>query len=153
LCHIVHMENNLAHKPPPRRRKAVSESVDLGSLLARVNREGVIELRPAEISASGLLDGFSAEEIHTYVIPRRTLARRMAKGEALARDEADRALRLARIWRETLRVFASRDKAHRWLRDPNPVFARRSPLEMLASEAGSWAVEELLGQIDHGLYI
>jgi uncharacterized protein (DUF2384 family) len=41
--------------------------------------------------------GVSDEEIYGLVLPRRTLAHRRARREALSRDESDRVVRLARI--------------------------------------------------------
>ena len=41
--------------------------------------------------------GFSMDEIHRFVVPRRTLARRIAKGEPLTVAENDSALRLVRV--------------------------------------------------------
>jgi putative toxin-antitoxin system antitoxin component (TIGR02293 family) len=96
---------------------------------------------------------FSAAEIEELVIPKRTLARRTAKGEALTQEETDKALRLARIAAEADRVFGSPEKASRWLRKPNPALSGQTPLELLKSETGSRAVDELLGQIDHGMFV
>lgn len=96
---------------------------------------------------------FTPEEIFAAVIPARTLARRKAKGEPLTIEETERALRFARIAAETNRVFANPTKAARWLRKPNRALNKQTPLSLLETETGARAVEELLGQIDHGIYI
>ena len=96
---------------------------------------------------------FSQVEIEDLIIPKRTLARRKASNEPLSSEETDRAYRLARISAETDRVFANPDKADRWLRTPTPALGGRAPLELLKTEAGACVVEELLGQIDHGMFI
>ena len=101
---------------------------------------------------SRLAAEFSAEEIDRLVIPKRTLARRKARGEMLSADEADRALRLARIGAEANRVFGNPEKARRWLRKPAAAFHGRTPLDLLENEAGARAVDELLVQIDHGMF-
>src|SRR5262245_61075101 len=62
--------------------------------------------------------GYSDEEIWTLVVPKRTLARRMASNEPLTVEETDKALRLERIAVLADRVFGSPDKAHRWMRKP-----------------------------------
>lgn len=111
---------------------------------------------PGHLSAKALtpwMRRFSQEEIEDLIIPRRTLARRKARNEPLSPEETDRAYRLAHISAEADRVFANPEKADRWLRRPNPVFGHRPPLELLKTEAGARAVEQLLGQIDHGMFV
>lgn len=95
---------------------------------------------------------FTFEELTAIVIPERTLARRKKAGEPLTIDETERALRLARIATEAERVFADPAKAARWLRKPNRVLNLQTPLALLETETGARAVEEVLGQIDHGVY-
>ena len=57
-----------------------------------------------------------------------------------------------RIVAEAERVFVDREKAARWLRQPNTALGGKSPLSLLDSEAESRKVEEALVRIDHGLY-
>ena len=96
---------------------------------------------------------FSADEISELVVPKRTLARRIAKRETLSADETDRAFRLGSLILEAERVFGDPAKVHRWLRRPNPALSGQRPIELLQSEAGASAVNTLLVQIDHGMYI
>ena len=70
---------------------------------------------------------------------------------ALNRDESDRAVRIARILALAEGVFGDHEKALRWLRKPKRRFENRSPLELLVTDVGSRAVEELLYQIDYGM--
>lgn len=86
------------------------------------------------------------------IIPRRTLARRKAQRENLTLEEADKALRLARIASEADRVFGNQAKADHWLRAPQSRLNGKTPLSLLKSEAGAIVVEEMLGQIDHGMF-
>lgn len=95
---------------------------------------------------------FSAAELHEWVVPERTLARRLAKHEALTIPETDRALRLARATTEAARVFGNAAKAARWLRKPNASLGGQTPLSLLRTETGAKAVEESLTQIDHGIF-
>ncbi len=95
---------------------------------------------------------FSSTELALTVIPERTLARRRANDEFLTADETEKAIRLARTVLEAKRVFADSDKASRWLRKPNSRFNGQTPLEMLRTETGARAVDEVLGQIDHGIF-
>lgn len=100
-----------------------------------------------------LTQRFSFAELDMLVIPKRTWARRKEKREFLSPEETDKALRLARISTEADRIFGDPGKSTRWLRKPNSAFSGQTPLELLKSEAGALAVEELLGQIDHGMAI
>ncbi len=96
---------------------------------------------------------FSKKEMDALIIPKRTLARRKAKHETLTLEETDKALRLARISAEADRVFGDQEKSSRWLRKPNSALSGQTPLELLKSETGALAVGELLGQIDHGMFV
>ena len=110
----------------------------------------VVQLQPREL---GVWAGhFSLEELDELVIPKRTLARRKARHEALTVEESDKALRLARVSSEADRVFGDPAKSSRWLRKPNAALAGNRPLDLLKSETGSRAIDELLGQIDHGMF-
>ncbi len=96
---------------------------------------------------------FSVTEMQDAVIPKRTFARRLANDELLTSEEADRAIRLARLDTEACRVFADDAKAALWLRRPNPQMNNQTPLMLARSETGARLVEELLIQIDHGIYV
>lgn len=95
---------------------------------------------------------FDSDEIEQLVIPRRTMARRRASAAMLTPDEVDRALRLARVQIKADRVFGEAERASLWLRFPNPKLNGQSPLQVLKDEAGTMLVEEILVQIDHGIY-
>ena len=96
--------------------------------------------------------GVSDAEIYCLVIPRRTLAHRKAKHEPLTREESDRAVRLARMTALAERVLGDKDKAQCWLHQPKRRFAGRTPLNMMNTETGARLVEEMLYQIDYGLF-
>lgn len=96
--------------------------------------------------------GMSSEEIFSFILPRRTLAHRKSRHEALTHDESDRAVRMARITSLAEEVFGEDAKAARWLRKPKQRFEGRSPLELLRTEAGARLVEEMLLQIDYGFF-
>jgi putative toxin-antitoxin system antitoxin component (TIGR02293 family) len=114
--------------------------------------------RPLLGSAAGveLLDdltahGFTRDELFDLVVPRRTLARRRQAGQALSPEEADRAVRLARIGALAERVFGRAEKAHRWLRKPSRTLDGAVPLDLLRSETGAVLVEQTLHRIDYGM--
>jgi putative toxin-antitoxin system antitoxin component (TIGR02293 family) len=97
--------------------------------------------------------GFSVEELHRFVAPRRTLARRIANGEPLTISENDGALRVARVMKLAERVFGDIGRAQKWLRKPNRGMQGIVPIDLLESESGAVLVEQALHQIDHGIYV
>lgn len=95
--------------------------------------------------------GIHDKEIYSLVMPRRTLQHRRARKEKLSVEESDRAARIARLTSLAEKVFAGPEAGMRWLRAPKRRFAGRAPMDMLATEAGSRLVEEMLYQIDEGM--
>lgn len=110
----------------------------------------VDERLPLAVVESLSNHGMSAEEIYSFIVPRRTLVHRKTRREALTHDESDRAVRIARITALAEEVFGDDAKAARWLRKAKTGFEGRSPLEMLRTEAGARLVEEMLLQLDYG---
>jgi putative toxin-antitoxin system antitoxin component (TIGR02293 family) len=96
--------------------------------------------------------GLTFTEISDLIIAPRTLKHRRSRGEALSHEEADRVVRMARIVNQADRVFANHDKALLWLRSPDDRLENRTPLSMLKTESGGRLVEEMLWQIDEGIY-
>jgi putative toxin-antitoxin system antitoxin component (TIGR02293 family) len=96
---------------------------------------------------------FTREEIEQIVIPKRTLARRIAKKEPLTAGETDKVLRLGRIGAQAERVFGDPEKAKRWLRKPSAALSGQTPITLLKTEMGAQIISELLGQIAHGMFI
>lgn len=97
--------------------------------------------------------GFSMDEIYRFVAPRRTLARRVEKGEPLTLAENDSAQRILRISELADKVFGEHEKAQRWLRKANRSLNGVVPIDLLESETGARLVEEAILRIDHGIYI
>lgn len=95
--------------------------------------------------------GVTDEEVYSLIVPRRTLTHRRARREALSRDESDRVVRVARVIALCQEVFGDRERGWRWLRDAKRQFQGRTPLGLLATEAGARLVEELLYRIDEGM--
>jgi putative toxin-antitoxin system antitoxin component (TIGR02293 family) len=110
--------------------------------------KGIFQVKP---SALKHLQNYTDDEIHSLVVPKRTLARRVAEGEPLSVEETDKAIRLGRVDKLAADVFGDAAKAHRWLRKPKSSLGGETPLTYLATEAGARAVEEMLNQIDHGI--
>lgn len=83
-------------------------------------------------------------------ISERTALRRKEEGY-LKPDEADRLLRIGRIFEQAVRVLGDERKAAGWLTHPSPFFGA-APLSYLDSDGGTQAVTEELGRIDYGIF-
>jgi len=97
--------------------------------------------------------GLTRTEIDETVIPSRTLQHRRSRREKLTIDESDRVFRVIRILSFAEMVYSGRDRALAWLRSPNPRLGGRVPISLLKTDTGSRMVEELLGQINEGMFI
>lgn len=107
---------------------------------------------PAAAIKSLVHGGLSDAEIYELIVPRRTLAHRIARRQPLSREESDKAVRVARNAALAEQVFGEPERAWRWLRKPNRALGAKTPIEMLATEASARLVEELLIQTDHGMF-
>ena len=63
-----------------------------------------------------------------------------------------RSHRQARVLLQAERTFGDPEIALRWFSRPKRRFENRTPMEMLRSEAGAKRVEEMLGQIEYGIF-
>ncbi len=106
----------------------------------------------ASMSAFLETSGLALRDIYDVVIPARTLKHRRAQHSALSPDESDRLARLARIFDQAVIVFGDTERARSWLTQPKKRFDDRTPLSMLRTEIGGRMVEEMLGQIDEGMF-
>ena len=97
--------------------------------------------------------GLERGEIDAVIIPQRTLQHRRSRREKLTVDESDRVLRAIRVLSLAEAIYNSRERAIAWLRKPNPRLDDRVPLSLLKTDTGSRMVEELLVQIDEGMFV
>jgi putative toxin-antitoxin system antitoxin component (TIGR02293 family) len=126
----------------------------LGVTRIRSDRDlaSLVERRlPAATIQSLVRGGLSDAEAYQLIVPRRTLAHRVARHQPLSREESDKAVRVARITALAEQVFGDPERAWRWLRKPKTRFEGKTPIEMLATEAGARLVEEMAAQIDDGM--
>jgi putative toxin-antitoxin system antitoxin component (TIGR02293 family) len=93
----------------------------------------------------------TADLVAVLHVPLRTLARRKRE-KRLHADESDRLFRLGRIAALAEDVLGSREKATRWLHQPNRALGHAVPLRQLDTEVGARQVEDLLLRIAHGVY-
>lgn len=96
--------------------------------------------------------GLDRKDLLEVVIPLRTLKHRKSKNEPLSVDESDRLARVARIYELAVRVFGNPSKARKWLMNPKHRFEERTPLSMMRTDQGGRGVEEMLYQIDEGVF-
>jgi|SRR5579862_1876407 len=96
--------------------------------------------------------GIQFRDIYEVVIPARTLKHRKARKENLTADESDKLARLIRVFDHAVSVLGDKEKALHWLNEPKRRFDGRTPIQMLRTELGGRMVEEMLGQIEYGMF-
>jgi putative toxin-antitoxin system antitoxin component (TIGR02293 family) len=116
--------------------------------LTRIIENGL----PPESLALLKKHGLSFTEISEIVISPRTLKHRRARSENLSHEETDRMVRVARIVALADDVFGDHSKALLWLRTEDDRIGGRRPLSMLRTDAGGRLIENMLWQIDEGIY-
>jgi putative toxin-antitoxin system antitoxin component (TIGR02293 family) len=85
----------------------------------------------------------------TLDLSARSLQRRRHEGR-LAHYESDRIYRLARIIALAKQYLGDKDTATRWLKRPNRALGGNVPLDLIDTEPGARAVENVLGRIAYG---
>lgn len=97
--------------------------------------------------------GIPTRELAAIIeIPERTLARRRAAGK-LDRDESERLLRLTRVVASSVRLFEGDvGAAVTWLKTPQKALSHHTPLSYARFEIGAREVEDLIGQLEHGVF-
>jgi putative toxin-antitoxin system antitoxin component (TIGR02293 family) len=58
-----------------------------------------------------------------------------------------------RLYRFAVNVFGEQERALRWLGKPKHDFEERTPIQMLRTESGGRLVEEMLVQIEEGMFV
>ena len=83
----------------------------------------------------------------------RTLTRRKSEGRFLP-EESDRILRASRLYAKTLELFEGDGRAAgNWLSSSQSALGGQSPVELARTELGSREVENLLDQLEQGVFI
>ena len=97
--------------------------------------------------------GIPVRELASVIgIPDRTLARRKVTGR-LATGESERLLRISRIFESAVAMFGGDvSGAVAWLGTPRRALAGHAPLAYSATELGAREVENLVGQLAHGIF-
>lgn len=107
---------------------------------------------PTKVVARLIERGLSRDEVFRIVINLRTWKHRKNKNQPLSTEESDRAVRTVRVISTAQAVLGDQEKALQWLRTPKKRFEGRTPLDMLSTETGGRLVEEMLIQIDEGMF-
>ena len=95
--------------------------------------------------------GFTFDEIATLLdVSAKTIERAISRGTRLGHGVSDRLYRVASVLALAERVLEDRQQALAWLHETQHGLAGRTPVDLLATEAGSREVENLLGRIEHG---
>lgn len=99
--------------------------------------------------------GLTVEEMARKIgISTATLSRRRAKKEPLDRDHSDRLMRYARLFWLSVAFFGGDQPTGRdWLLRPARALGGRTPLEFAETEMGAREVEDLIGRLEHGVYV
>ena len=97
--------------------------------------------------------GAPQKEVAAVVgIPATTLARRRRSGR-LTPTESDHVVRIARLCAMTRSLMGGdADAARLWLTAPNRLFGNETPLRRASTETGGREVEQLIGQLRHGVF-
>lgn len=91
--------------------------------------------------------------MNALVFPTRALQEHQDSRLPLSNEERARALRVAKILILASQVFANRGKALSWLRRSNPRLAARAPIDLLRTGAQEDLIEQMLIQIDEGIFV
>ncbi|HET9151613.1 MAG TPA: antitoxin Xre/MbcA/ParS toxin-binding domain-containing protein [Gemmatimonadales bacterium] len=94
----------------------------------------------------------AAGDLYRIVGSARTLQRKRAAGERLSAEESDRLARVARMFTRAEEALGSEERSTHWLRQANRALGGARPVDLLDSDAGTVAVERVLGRIEHGVY-
>jgi putative toxin-antitoxin system antitoxin component (TIGR02293 family) len=96
--------------------------------------------------------GLTRDEVHSLIIHRRTFKHRKSNKQKLSQEESDRAIRTARLLARAQATLGDSPSALQWMRQPKVRFEGRTPIQMMITEAGGRLVEEMLLQIDEGMF-
>ena len=77
---------------------------------------------------------------------------RKRKSRKLSADEAEKSLRVARIFAFATEVLGSENDARSWLNQNIPALGGKRPLDLLDTDVGAHEVTNLLGGIKWGMY-
>lgn len=92
-----------------------------------------------------------AELIKVAGVSSRTFQRKRWANKKLSSVVSDRIFRILHIWLFAEQVFEDNKLASDWMHKPQAGLGGREPIDLLQTEAGEKAVEDLLGRIEYGV--
>ncbi len=102
----------------------------------------------------GRESGYTVEELARLVhIPPRTYARRVAAKARLDIPEGERAVRIMRLYDLARALFGTHENTRKWMNTELPALGWRTPLQMARTEPGAREVENVIGAIEHGMFL
>lgn len=107
---------------------------------------------PTSFISNLIRHGISRQEAFSIIINPRTFKHRKSKKQPLSREESERAVRTVRVISRAQAVLGDQERALEWMRAPKKRFDGRTPMQMLATEPGGRLVDEMLVQIDEGMF-
>jgi putative toxin-antitoxin system antitoxin component (TIGR02293 family) len=97
--------------------------------------------------------GLTREElIRALRVGRASIFRRLASKQQLAPDDSQKLVRLARATLLAEHVLEGAAQARAWLREPVPALGGERPVDLLDTDEGARAVEEILLRIEYGFF-
>jgi len=84
-------------------------------------------------------------------LSRATLDRKIRNHDTLDLVASDRVVRFTQLWKLAVRLWGSENAARQWLTMPEQALGGMPPVEAAVTEIGSRQVEDLMGQIAHGI--
>ena len=98
------------------------------------------------------VSGLEIKVLARYVVISSPTLRRRAQAGRFTLDEGDRLYRFAVVFKSTVALFeGDRERARRWILNPVRALGGRRPVEMVATTAGTKAVLDLVGRLEHGV--
>ena len=84
----------------------------------------------------------------------RTLQRRRkdGAGTVLSVEQSNRTWKFAEILGRAAEIFGSKEEAEAWMNQPAIGLDQRRPIDLMATAAGTEAVEDYLTRIEYGVY-
>lgn len=92
----------------------------------------------------------AAEVARILGIHPRTMERRRAGVKSLRPLEAQRDVKLRKIWRELTALFTP-ENAIAWLKNPLPVLDNRAPVDVMSEDGGLDRVLDVIGRMVWGI--
>ena len=118
---------------------------------------GIIEQLRAGLSPSVIdvitkkLDMSVDSLLRELKLPRSTLKSRQVSGKKLSTLEAERMVRVARLFKRAVEVFEDEEDARNWLKRPLRALGGKSPLSFLDIGPGCDLVDAELKRIEYGI--